>query len=72
MHYTLIILQEGAAVASTSEPPGESEGEGESNRSDRQQYNRYVVRELVLEVISYYTGGTTCRWMRIRERQGTL
>lgn len=27
-------------MASLSEPPGDSEGEGESNRSDRQQYNR--------------------------------
>jgi len=34
------ITEEGAAVASLSEPPGDSDGEVDSSRSDRQQYNR--------------------------------
>jgi len=34
------ITEEGAVVASLSEPPGESDGEVDSSRSDRQQYNR--------------------------------
>ena len=44
-------VQEGAAVASLSEPPGDSDGEGESNRSDRQQYNRYLVTVVMFVVI---------------------
>ena len=29
-------------MSSLSDPPGNSEGEGESSRSNRQQYNRYL------------------------------
>ena len=36
----LLHVQEGAAVASLSEPPGDSDGEVDSSRSDRQQNNR--------------------------------
>ena len=38
-------------MASLSEPPGESDGEVDSSRSDRQQYNRYNMKKMMMVIV---------------------